>query len=110
MFLNVPTATRDDYTECLADLRTCGHEATPDRVFRSCEGQSVNSRASIRSRRTELGGALITMIVPAGAVSTKCEESFAALVSEENTICTVYAGPQIILLDPEDETRWMSGM
>ena len=32
------------------------------------------------------------------------------LVSEEKAICTVYAGPQIALLDPEGETRWMSGM
>jgi len=45
---------------------------------------------------TELGGALITMTVPAGAVSMKCEESFGAPVSEEDTICTVYAGPQIV--------------
>lgn len=50
------------------------------------------------------------MTVPAGAVSMKCEESLGELVSEENTICTVYAGPQITLLDPEGETRWMSGM
>lgn len=59
---------------------------------------------------TELGGASITMTAPAGAVSMKCEESLGALMSEENTICTVYAGPQITLLDPEGETRWMSGM
>ena len=50
------------------------------------------------------------MTVPAGAVSTKCEEGLGALVSEENTICTVYAGPQIVLSDPEGEIRWMSGM
>jgi hypothetical protein len=59
---------------------------------------------------TELGGALTTIIVPAGAVSIKWEGSFGALVSEVNTICTVYAGPQMVWLDPEGETRWMSGM
>ena len=51
MFLDVPTAAGDDYTECLADLCTCRHEATPDRVLRSYEGQVVNSRALIRKRR-----------------------------------------------------------
>lgn len=59
---------------------------------------------------TQLDGALITITDPAGAVSTKCEKSLGALVSEENTICTVYAGPQIIGLDPKGEIRWMSGM
>ena len=51
MFLDVPTATGDDYTECSTDLRTCRHEAAPNRVLRSYEGQFVNSTALIRKRK-----------------------------------------------------------
>ena len=63
-----------------------------------------------KAEDTELDGASITMTVPAGAVSMKCEESFGALVSEVNTICTVYAGPQVLWLNPRGETRWISGI
>jgi len=96
VFLDVPTTTGDNHPECFASLCTGRHESAPDRVSRSYKRQLVNSRTLDPKAETELGGALITIIVPAGAVSTKCEESFGALVSEENTICTVYAGPQIV--------------
>jgi len=96
VFLDVPTATGDHHPKCFAGLCAGRHESTPDRVLRSYEGRLVNSGTSFRKRGTELSGALITITVPAGAVSMKCEESFGAPVSEENTIFTVYAGPQIV--------------
>ena len=110
VFLDVPTATGDHHPECFAGLCAGRHEPTPDRVLPGYGGGLVNSRITFKGGQTELGGALITITVPAGAVSIKCEESFGALVSEENTISTVYAGPQIVWLDREGETSWMSGM
>lgn len=55
----------------------------------------------------------MTMTDPAGAVSTKCADSFGAEVSEPSTICTVYAGPQIRVFPDvcgEGESMWISGM
>jgi len=96
VFLDVPTTTRDHYPECFPCLCAGGHESTPNCVLPSYKGGLVNLGITFQDERTELGGALITMTVPAGAVSMKCKESFGALVSEVNTISTVYAGPQIV--------------
>lgn len=43
----------------------------------------------------------MTMTDPAGAVSTKCSESFGALLFDDNTIWTVYAGAHILIPDSE---------
>ena len=71
VFLDVPTATRDNHTECFADLRAGRHKSAPDRVLRSCGDDPSIQGPRPESGRTELGGALITMTVPAGAVSMK---------------------------------------
>lgn len=57
----------------------------------------------------------MTITDPAGAVSTKWEDSFGADASEPRTICTVYAGPQIRVFpafgaDGDGDSIWMSGM
>jgi hypothetical protein len=53
----------------------------------------------------------MTMIDPAGAVSTKWEDSLGADVSDARTIWTVYAGAQIFISDPgEGESKWTPGM
>jgi len=54
-------------------------------------------------------GASITMIDPGGTVSTKWADNLGASVFDTRTIWTVYAGPQIRALDP-DEIRNRSGM
>jgi len=54
----------------------------------------------------------MTMTEPAGAVSTKCSESFVAVSFDDSTILTVYAGPHILASDEvaDGEIIWMSGM
>lgn len=61
------------------------------------------------------GGAAITTTEPAGVVSTKWEVSLGAAVSVPSTICTVYAGPHMRVVDAsaedgEGERMWISGM
>ena len=53
---------------------------------------------------------MITMTEPAGAVSTKCAESFGASLFEPSTIRTVYAGPQRRVLASGTDIMCMSGM
>jgi hypothetical protein len=54
----------------------------------------------------------MTITDPAGAVSTKCSASFGAVLFDDSTIFTVYAGAHILTLDGEGdgENMWMSGM
>lgn len=59
-------------------------------------------------KRTEQRGALTTITDPSVAVSTKWDESLGAVVLDEATICTVYAGPHNLVF--EGDIMWMSGM
>jgi hypothetical protein len=54
----------------------------------------------------------MTIIDPSGAVSTKWSDNFGAVVLEDSTILTVYAGAHILTSDGEGdgESMWMSGM
>jgi hypothetical protein len=61
-------------------------------------------------KSTERGGASITITDPSVAVSTKCSDSFGAILLEESTILTVYAGPHILKSVEDGEYMWISGM
>jgi hypothetical protein len=52
----------------------------------------------------------MTMIDPAGAVSTKWDESVGAESLDASTICTVYAGAQIFVPDDGGDMMKMSGI
>ena len=54
----------------------------------------------------------MTMTEPSGAVSTKCSDSFGAVLFDDSTILTVYAGPHILASDEmaDGENIWMSGI
>jgi len=51
----------------------------------------------------------MTIIEPLGAVSTKCDESLDPLAEADKTICTVYAWPQIGVLETGD-MEFISGI
>ena len=74
--------------------------------------QPVSESDTEEEKSTERGGASMTITEPSGTMSTKCSVSFGAVLLDDSTILTVYAGPHILVSDEEvdGENMWMSGI